>query len=72
MPTQSGTGVVREKTVGLRGGRVDHLPDVDSEAVAHESHFVDERDVDHAETVFNQLCHLRGTQGGDRDQTIHD
>ena len=41
----------------VRGGR-DDLPDVDPHAVAHDRHLVDERDVDRAEDVLEQLGEL--------------
>src|SRR5439155_8542523 len=43
---------------GLGRGRVDDLPDVDSHAVAEDRELVDERDVDRAEDVLEQLRQL--------------
>ena len=50
----------------LRRGGVDDLPDVDAHAVREHRHLVDERDVDRAEDVLEELRHLGDLGGADR------
>src|SRR5207302_4176465 len=55
---------------GLARHSVDDLPDVDSYAVAEDREFVDERDVDRAEDVLEQLRQLGGLGRGDLDHLV--
>ena len=41
MAAQARTGIERHEAEGLGGGRLDHLPDVNAHAVAHQRHLVD-------------------------------
>ena len=59
-------GLEAHEAVGLGRRRVDHLPDVDPHPVAEHRELVDERDVDRAEDVLEQLRHLRRLGRGDR------
>ena len=54
-----------------RGG-VDHLPDVDPEAVGELGELVDEGDVDRAEDVLEQLRELGRLGRGDGDDLVAD
>ena len=58
--------------VGLGRRRLDDLPDVDAHAVGEDRQLVDERDVDRAEDVLQQLGHLRHLGGGDADDVVGD
>ncbi len=55
---QAGARVERHEPERLRGGRLDHLPHADAEAVAHERKLVHEPDVDGSEGVLEELHHL--------------
>jgi len=55
VPAEPGTGIERHETEGLRLGRVDHLPDIDSHGVVDELQFVHERDICGAEDVLGEL-----------------
>jgi len=70
MPAQAGAGVKGHEAERLGGGRLDHLPDVDAELVAHDRHLVDQPDVHRAEGVLQQLDHLRRAGGGDRHNPV--
>ena len=64
VPSQTRAGVERHEAEWLGGRGVDHLPDIDFDAVTHQRNLVHQSDVDHAERVFQQfdhLGHLRGT-----------
>ena len=54
-----GPGSKRMNPNGLVAGGVDDLPDVDLHPVAEQRELVDERDVDRAEDVLEQLRELR-------------
>lgn len=66
----AGAGVERHVTERFRRRRVDDLPDVDLHAIAQERQFVDERDVDAAENVFEQLGHLGDSWVGHLDDEL--
>ena len=53
------SGLEAHEAEGLGRGGVDHLPDVDLHAVGEDRQFVDQRDVDRAEDVLEQLGQLR-------------
>ena len=57
---EAGAGRELHETERFAGGRVNHLPHVHAEALAHDRQFVDHADVDHAEGVLQQFRHLRG------------
>ena len=67
-----GTGLEAHEPVGLGRGRVDDLPDVDSHPLGEDRQLVDERDVDRAEDVLEQLGHLGGLGRRDPDDVIAD
>ncbi len=56
---ETGAGLERREPEGLRRRRVDDLPDVDPHPVAELCELVDERDVDRAVDVLEQLRQLR-------------
>ena len=58
-------GVEGHEAEGLGGGGVDDFPDVDAHAQAEHFQLVDQRDVDAAEDVFEQLGHFRGAGRAD-------
>ena len=58
MPAEAGAGAEAHVAERLGRGRVDHLPDVDPHPVAEDRELVDERDVDRAEDVLEQLRQL--------------
>ena len=59
-PPRPGPGLKRHEAERLGGGGVDDLPDVDPHPVAEDRELVDERDVDRAEDVLEQLRQLGG------------
>ena len=59
MTTYAGAGVERHKAERLGLRRFNHLPDVNPHSSAEQRQFVDERDVDRAEDVFEEFRHLR-------------
>ena len=61
----AGPGLEAHEAVGLGRGGVDDLPDVDAHAVGEHRHLVDERDVDRAEDVLEQLGELGDLGRGD-------
>ena len=63
---QARARIERHESERLGGRGVDHFPDVDAHAIAHQRHFVDQADIDHAEGVFEQLHHLGHAGGADR------
>ena len=67
-----GPGLEAHEPERLGRGRVDDLPDVDRHAVGQHPELVDERDVDRAEDVLEQLRHLRDLEGGHRDELVAD
>jgi hypothetical protein len=60
------------EAVGLGRGGLDDLPDVDLHAVAEHRQLVDERDVDRAEDVLEQLGQLRRLGRRDADDLVAD
>ena len=60
------TGLEAHEPVGLGRGGVDDLPDVDPHPLGEDRQLVDERDVDRAEDVLQQLGHLRDLGRRDR------
>ena len=71
-PPRPGPGLEAHEPERLRRGRVDHLPDVDLHPVAELRELVDERDVDRAEDVLEQLRQLGRLGRGDRVTTVVD
>ena len=65
---EAGAGLEAHEAERLRGGGVDDLPDVDAHAVAELRQLVDQRDVDGAEDVLEQLGQLGRLRGGHRDR----
>ena len=59
-PPRPGPGLERHEAERLRRRRVHDLPDVDPHPVAELRELVDERDVDRAEDVLEELRQLRG------------
>ena len=70
VPAQAGAGIERHEPERLGGGGINHFPDVDAHAVAHQRHFVHQADVDHAERVFEQLHHFGHAGGTDRNHVF--
>ena len=62
---EPGTGIKRHEAEWFGGGGVDDFPHVNVHARRHDGEFVDEADVDHAESVFEQLDHFRDARGTD-------
>ena len=67
-----GPGLEAHEAVGLGRGRLDHLPDVDPHAVGQHRQLVDERDVDRAEDVLQQLRQLRRLRARRRARPVAD
>ena len=67
-----GPGLEAHEAVGLGRGGVDHLPDVDPHAVGQDRQLVDQRDVDRAEDVLQQLGHLGRLGRADADDVVAD
>ena len=67
-----GPGLEAHEPVGLGGRRVDDLPDVDAHAVGEHRQLVDQRDVDRAEDVLEQLRQLRRLGAGDAHDLVAD
>ena len=67
-----GARVERHEPERLGGGRLDDLPGVDALLGAERGELVDERDVDHAEGVLEQLRHLGRTAPRDRVDVVDD
>ena len=65
-PPTPGPGRELHEAVGLGGRRLDHLPHVDAQLVAHDRHLVDQGDIDRPEGVLQQLDHLGRLGGRDR------
>ena len=72
MPAQARSGIKRMKAERLGGSGFDDLPDIDVHAQAQQLEFVDQRDVDAAVDVLQQLGHLRGGGRRDRNGAIED
>jgi hypothetical protein len=53
------------------GRRVDHLPHVQAHPVAQHRQLVDQRDIDAAEDVLEQLHQLGGIGRGDGHYRVH-
>src|SRR3954470_9275019 len=70
MAAEAGPGVERHEAEWLRCGCLDYLPDVDAHAVAHQGHLVHQPDVDHTESIFEQLHHLGNACRAYRDYGI--
>src|SRR5208283_3420146 len=62
---QTRPGIKCMEAERLGGGGVDDLPDVEVHAQAEHLKFVDQRDVNAAIDVLQQLGHLRGRRRGD-------
>ena len=67
-----GPGIEAHEAERLRRGGVDHLPDVDPHPVAQHRELVDQRDVDRAEDVLEQLRQLRRLGRGDHQHLVAD
>ena len=72
MPAGSRTGGEPHEAVGLGARRVDRRPDVDAEVAGEHRELVDERDVDVAERVLEQLGELGFARGRDGDDLVDD
>ena len=72
MAAQAGAGIKGLKAEGLGLGRVDDLVDVDAHAHAELLELVDQRDVDAAVDVFQQLGHLGDRGAADRHDAAED
>ncbi len=64
---EAGAGIERHEAERLGGRGVDDFPDVDAHAQAEHFQLVDQRDVDAAEDVFEQLGHFGGSRRADRN-----
>ena len=64
---EAGAGIKGHEAEGLGGGGVDDFPDIDIHAQAEHFQLVDQRDVDAAENIFEQLGHFGGARGADGD-----
>ena len=71
VPAEAGARAEGHVAERLRGGGVDDVPDVDRHPVAQHRQLVDERDVDAAEDVLEQLGHLGDLRRGDLDDRVH-
>ena len=69
---KAGVGDIRESPALEIAGLLDDLPDVDAHPVAEHRQLVDERDVDRAEDVLEQLRELRRLGRGDLDDLVAD
>ena len=58
--TQAGAGIEGLESEGLGGRRVDHVPHVDAELVAHDADLVGQADVDGSVGVLENFHHLGG------------
>ena len=67
-----GPGLKAHEPVGLGRRGVDDLPDVDAHALGEDRELVDERDVDRAEDVLEQLGQLGRLGGRDPDHVVAD
>ena len=72
MSAKAGAGIKRMEAKGLGRGSVDDLPDIEVHAQAEHLEFVDERDVDAAVDVFQQLGHLSRRGRGDGNGAAED
>ncbi len=57
--SDAGAGVERDEPEGFGRGSRDDVPDVDTQLVANDGHFVRERAVDDPEGVFEDFRHFR-------------
>jgi hypothetical protein len=71
-PPRPGSGVEAHEAEGLGGGGVEHVPDVETEAVVDDLELVDEGDVDRAEDVFGELRGLGNAGRGDPHCRVDD
>ncbi len=69
---QAGAGIEGLEAEGLGLGRVDDFVDVDAHAHAELLELVDQRDVDAAVDVFQQLGHLGDRGAADRNHAAED
>ena len=69
---QPGAGIEGLEAEGLGFGRVDDLVDVDAHPHAELLQLVDQRDIDAAVDVFQQLGHLRHRGAADRHHAAED
>ena len=72
MTAHTGPGLEAHEAVGLGRRGVDHLPHVDAHPVRQHRQLVDQRDVDRAKDVLEQLGHLGDFRGRDRDHVVAD
>src|SRR4029077_17475131 len=68
---EAGPGLEAHETERLRRRRVHDLRDVELHPLAELRELVDERDVDRAEDVLEQLRQLRGLGRGNLDDLVH-
>src|SRR5260370_24681076 len=66
MPTQTGAGIKRLKTKGVRRSSVDDLPHVNSHAEAQQLQLINQCYIYAAIYIFKQLRHFRCGRSGDR------
>ena len=71
-PPRPGPGIKGHESEGLCGGAVDDFPNIETHAQAELLQFVHQRDIDAAENVFEQLHHLGGARGADRNDLRND
>ena len=71
-PPKPGPGIKRMKAERLGGGGFDDFPDVQSHAQAKQFQFVDQRDVDAAIDILQQLGHLGCGRRGDGNGALED
>ena len=70
VPAHAGARVEAHEAERLGRRGVDDLPDVDAHPVAEHRQLVDERDVDRAEDVLEQLRHLGGVRRRHRHELV--
>ena len=71
MSSEAGAGIKWRETKGLRFGCLNHFPNVDTQLAVNELELIDERDVDAAVYVFQQLGCFGGATGGNRNERFN-
>ena len=69
MPTKAGARIKRRETIGLRLGRIDDLPYIDTHAIAKHRKLVHKTNVHVTISVLKDLLHLRHSRRGDARHT---
>ena len=72
MAAQPRPRIEGHEAIRFAGRRVNHFPHVQPQFVAHQSHFVDEANVDGAEGVLEEFDHLGRGCAGNGHGVIHD